>query len=88
LLDHIRRHFAHLTSSGEFKGRARQIAEARVLKLAQAFVAATIHVPGDTDTAQMNDELDRVAAREMSPFACARTLLTRASDFPKVSTHV
>jgi LAO/AO transport system kinase len=87
LLDAVLAHFAHLTSSGDLVRRQRRMAEARVLTLAQSLVADTIHVP-HADAPQLSSELDRVARRELSPFACARGLLTKASDTTKVSTHV
>jgi LAO/AO transport system kinase len=87
LFDAMMSHWAHLKSTGEFAARERRMAEARVLKLAQSLVADTFHVP-DAEAHQMNGELDRVARRELSPFACARALLTKASDTTKVSTHV
>ena len=86
LFDAVLSHFAHLTSTGDLVLRERRMAEARVLKLAQSFVAETIHVPHAAP--QLDAELDRVARRELSPFACARALLTKASDPTKVSTHV
>jgi LAO/AO transport system kinase len=85
-LDHIQHHFNHLTASGELHQRERRMAEARVLELAQALVAETVYVPQAAP--QVREELDRVARRELSPFACARALLSRASDSTKVSTHV
>lgn len=87
LFDQILSHFAYLTSTGDLARRERRIAEARVLKLAQSLVAETFLVP-EADAGRLNVELDRVTSRELSPFACARALLARASESTKVSTHV
>ena len=75
LLDAIASHAAHLRESGELVARERLMAEARVLKLAQAMLAETLRRPA-AETAS-NVDLDRVARRELSPYACARTLLDR-----------
>ncbi len=78
LFDAIRAHSDHLKKGGELAVRERRMAEARVLKLAQAMVADTLRRP-NADAAA-NQELERVARRELSPYSCARTLLQHARD--------
>ena len=75
LLDEIRRHRDHLTTSGEIRDRERRIAQWRVLKIAQGLVAQPL-AAGHPD---LQDDLDRVARREVSPYRCARGLLARAT---------
>jgi LAO/AO transport system kinase len=88
LFDHILNHYAGLITTGDLLRREHRMAEARVLKLAQSLVADTFHLPAADDAARLGADIDRVARRELSPFACARALLTRASDSTKVSSHV
>ncbi len=73
-VDAIGTHLAHLRDSGELAARERKIAEARVVKLAQAIVADSLRRPGVSSASL---ELDRVARRELSPYSCAKTLLER-----------
>jgi LAO/AO transport system kinase len=79
LLDSMAAHMAHLRQSGELQSRERRMAESRVLKLAQGLVADTLHRPGEASGGAFNVDLDRVARRELSPYACARALLDRAT---------
>lgn len=75
LLDEVARHREHLASSGELRTRERRIAEARVIALAQALVAASVRpAMGERDDA-MADDIDRVASRDLSPHQCARAVL-------------
>ena len=89
LLNEVQRHFAHLQANGRIAVRERTMAEARVMQVAQHLVAATLkpHDLSDPGT-NVHDDIDRVASREMSPYACACTLLTTASELQKVSSHV
>jgi LAO/AO transport system kinase len=80
LFDHVRRHAAFLKDTGEWRAREQRMAEARVLKLAQQIVAAALADPIDTHRALVADAMTRVAARELSPLACARLLLGRVSS--------
>ena len=77
VLDAIASHAAHLRESGELRTRERRMAESRVVKLAQAMVAETLRRPDAS--ASSNLDLDRVARRELSPYACAKKLLDRAN---------
>lgn len=88
LLDRIIGHRAFLGSSGELAKRERRMAEARVLKVTQGMVAELFRLPDADDAAGMSSSLDRVARRDLSPFACARELLARASDPTRESSHV
>ena len=72
VVDAIARHSVHLNHSGELAERERRIAGARVVKLAQAMVADSLRRPGVASV-----DIDRVARRELSPYACARALLER-----------
>jgi LAO/AO transport system kinase len=87
LLDEIARHFAHLHSSGEMQLRQQRIAEARVIKLAQALVADGLS-PLDRQDDPLARDVERVARHELSPYRCARALLTRASAPDRTSSHV
>ena len=87
LLDEVTRHFAHLHASGEMPRREQRIAEARVVKLAQSLVADTLR-PLDRDDDPLSQEVERVARHELSPYRCARALLTRASDPGRASIRV
>ena len=87
LLDEVTRHFAHLQATDELRRRERRIAEARVIKLAQALVVQTLRPINDSGHSVAQD-LERVARHELSPYRCARALLTRASDSEKTSSHV
>jgi LAO/AO transport system kinase len=87
LLDEVIRHLEHLQASGEMRARERRRAEARVIALAQALVVQTFR-PLDRDDDQMLKLVDRVARRELSPYFCARDLLTRASNPERASSHV
>jgi LAO/AO transport system kinase len=78
LLDAIASHAAHLRESGELQRRERRMAEWRVLKLAQAMVAETLHRPRSGSGA-LDAEFDRVAQRKLSPYVCAKNLLDRAT---------
>jgi LAO/AO transport system kinase len=82
LLDSIMAHLARMRARGELQSRERRAAESRVLKLAQAMVADTLRQPGASG-AGFDAELDRVARRELSPYACARGLLNRAAPGKK-----
>jgi LAO/AO transport system kinase len=88
LFDHMVDHFEHLRSTGELLVRERRMAEARVLKLAQAMVADTFRLPEADLQSELSAQVERVAQRELSPFACARALLAKASDVKQVATHV
>jgi LAO/AO transport system kinase len=88
LLDEIQGHFAHLHRSGEIRLRERQIAEWRVVQLAQAFVAAMVRPTVAPSDDTINQAIERVANRELSPYQCARALLTRASERDQVPSHV
>jgi LAO/AO transport system kinase len=80
LLDQVVQHREHLTASGEMAAREHRIAEARVVKLAQALVAVSLRSAigkGDDPTAR---DIDRVARRDLSPHRCARAVLARSSD--------
>jgi LAO/AO transport system kinase len=88
LLDQALAHFEHLTSTGELLARERRIAEARVVKLAQSMVADTFRLPQEDSQSELSAQLERVTRRELSPIACARALLARASDSKQVATHV
>jgi LAO/AO transport system kinase len=79
LLDAVTSHMAWLRESSELQGREREMAEWRVLKLAQSMVAETIRRPG-SEPASLHSYFDRVARRELSPYACARALLNRATS--------
>jgi LAO/AO transport system kinase len=79
LLDSMTVHMAHLRTSGELHSRERRMAESRVLKLAQGMVADTLHRPEAASGGALDVDLDQVARRELSPYACARTLLDRAT---------
>ena len=73
VLDTITAHVAHLRESGERQARDRAIAEARVLKLAQMMIAESLRRPDATSA-----DVDRVARREESPYACAKKLIEKA----------
>ncbi len=87
LLDEVTRHIAHLHASGEMHLRERRIAEARVVKLAQSLVADTLR-PLDRDDDPIYRDVERVARHELSPYRCARAMLTRASNPGRASIHV
>ena len=76
LLEEISKHRQHLVTTGELANRERLIAEWRVLKVAQAFVAEPL-LAGHDD---LRSKVELVARREVSPYRCARTLVARASD--------
>jgi len=76
LLDAIAAHAQHLRDTGELGIRERRMAEARVIKLAQTMIADSLRRHPDAQTTSQQD-LDRVARRELSPYVCARTLLER-----------
>jgi LAO/AO transport system kinase len=76
LWDAIRSHANRLRETGELAIRERRMAEARVIKLAQAMIADSLGRPDAH--ASSNLDLDRVARRELSPYVCARNLLDRA----------
>ncbi len=82
LLGAVESHVAHLRDAGELADRERRIAEWRVLKLAQSMVAdkARRYASGSS----FATDLDRVARRVLSPYACARSLL---NDSTNVSTR-
>lgn len=75
VLDAVSSHASHLRETGELGIRERRMAEARVIKLAQAMIADSLRRP-DAD-ATSNLDLDRVARRELSPYVCAKNLLDR-----------
>ena len=87
LLDEVTRHFEHMHASGEIHVRELRIAQARVIGLAQSFVAETLR-PLDRDDDPIVHDVERVARHELSPYRCARALLTRASDRERASSHV
>ena len=74
VVDAITAHAAHLRDSGELAARERRIAEARVVKLAQTLVADSLRRPRVNSA---SFDIDRVARRELSPYACAKMLLDR-----------
>ena len=78
LFEAVTAHGDHLRKGGELAVRERRMAEARVLKLAQALIADTLRRPGVDASAKQ--DLERVARRELSPYSCARTLLQRARE--------
>jgi LAO/AO transport system kinase len=88
LLDEVGKHFSHLKTSGELRLRQLRIAETRVLKLAQTFVAQTLNQPMKTYNDDDGVEIERVARRDLSPYQCARALLVRASKAEGASAHV
>src|SRR3989442_2107948 len=69
LLDEVRRHFEHMHASGEIHVRERRIARARVIRLAQTFVAETLR-PLDRDDDPIVHDVERVARHELSPYRC------------------
>jgi len=79
LLDSVTAHMAHLRTSGELRSRERRMAESRVLKIAQGMVADALHRPEAAAGGTFDVDLDQVARRELSPYACARALLDRAT---------
>ncbi len=74
LLDRILLHESHLRSAGELKDRELRMAEWRVLKLARSLIALSLR-----EQSALIPDLERVARRELSPYLCARTLLSRAA---------
>ena len=89
LLDEVRRHFADLKASGEIVGRERKMAESRVVQVAQNLVASTLKPHAlKSDAAAVRHDIDSVVSRRISPYACARALLARASELEKVSNYV
>lgn len=88
LLEETQKHRTHLKTTGEDLHREQRIAEARVLKLAQGFVAETLERPLEADAAALRSDMLRVVRRELSPYRCARALLVRASAAERASTHV
>jgi LAO/AO transport system kinase len=77
----VQSHEGHLRASGEWRMREQEMAEARVLKLAQQAIARALEHPIDTHRQRaVSDALERVTARELSPRACARLLLGHVSE--------
>jgi LAO/AO transport system kinase len=78
--DALDAHMAHLKTSGDLERRRRRIVTARVLKIAQELVAETV-LAGEALGGGAAGEglLDRVARRELAPYACARELLARTA---------
>lgn len=87
LAGEMTRHFDYLFASNELTTRERRMAESRVLMLAQSFVADTFR-PTHEGCTPFSGDIDRVAERALSPFRCARMLLSRASDSQRVPSHV
>ena len=87
LMDEVKRHLDHLQASGEMHVRERRIAEARVVKLAQSLVSESLG-PLEHEENPIQRDLDRVARHEISPYCCARSLLTRASGPERAPSHV
>lgn len=87
LADEVTRHFDHLFANDELAARERRMAESRVLMLAQSFVADTFR-PTQEGFHRLSVDIDRVVERRLSPFRCARMLLSRASDSQRVPSHV
>jgi LAO/AO transport system kinase len=81
------RHFDHLVAINELAARERRMAESRVLMLAQSFVADTFR-PAQEGFHPFSGDIDDVADRRLSPFRCARMLLSRASDLQRVPSDV
>jgi LAO/AO transport system kinase len=88
LFEAMRAHWGYLNDAGGRGERETRIAEARVLKIAQALVAATLTRPLDSDAHALQADVARVARRDLSPYSCARALLARASDAEGASSHV
>lgn len=87
LADEVTRHFDHLCSCNELPARERRMAASRVLMLAQSFVADTFR-PTQGGFDPLNGDIDGVAERRLSPFRCARMLLSWVSDSQRVASHV
>jgi LAO/AO transport system kinase len=88
LLEEMAAHWTHLNSTGGRHIRDQRIAEARVLKIAQGLVAATLARPSESDADALRSDVARVAQRNLSPYRCARALLVRASEAERASSHV
>jgi LAO/AO transport system kinase len=71
LLETVLKHAAVLKESGELDSRRRRIVKARVLKIAEQLLKRVMTNSGDYSEALM----DRVARRELGPYACAREIL-------------
>jgi GTPase len=78
IADALDGHMAYLKTSGELERRRRRIVTARVLKIAQDLVAETM-LADDALGADSATLLDRVARRELAPYACARLFLTQTA---------
>lgn len=87
LTDEVTRHYDHLCARNDLAARERKMAESRVLMLAQSFVADTFR-PTPKGIHPLSGDIDCVAERRLSPFRCARMLLSRVSDSQKVTSHV
>jgi LAO/AO transport system kinase len=87
LLEHIRRHWTHLNDTGGRYEREKQIAEARVLQIAQAKVAQTLTRPIEENAFALRSDIARVARRDLTPYSCARALLMHASEAERAATH-
>jgi LAO/AO transport system kinase len=77
IADALDGHVAYLKTSGELERRRRRIVTARVLKITQDLVAETM-LGGEglgTEGAAGATLLERVARRELAPYACARLFL-------------
>jgi LAO/AO transport system kinase len=79
LATQVTAHANHLRATGEWQRRERQIAEFRVVKLAQRLVARRLTQPVHSGGDLANDAFDRVADRRLSPRQCAETLLSYPS---------
>jgi LAO/AO transport system kinase len=81
IADALDSHMAYLKTSGELERRRRRIVTARVLKIAQDLVAETMlgaDALGAAGTAGAT-LLERVARRELAPYACARLFLAQTA---------
>jgi LAO/AO transport system kinase len=87
LADEVTRHYDHLCACNDLGVRERRMAESRVLMLAQSFVAETFR-PTQKGIHPLSADIECVAERRLSPFRCARMLLSRVSDSQKVASHV
>jgi LAO/AO transport system kinase len=81
IADALDSHMAYLKTGGELERRRRRIVTARVLKIAQDLVAETMlgaDALGAAGTAGAT-LLERVARRELAPYACARLFLAQTA---------
>lgn len=83
LLDAVAGHLTALRASSEFERRVRRMAKSRLLRIARDLVTqATARSQNDSE-----DLLERVARRELAPYAGGRELLARLADHAGKGAH-